>query len=251
MIPLVSSDRAFEQAANAFAAVQTPAYVRYTEKYFLESKTLRMSMRGTNRVVRRIADDASVVTHEPSMEVLLWHRHLVPPTFDVLSDFSMRGALSSSGNFSMWVEDVRPLHYNFTPRPGVDSVSIALQKYRTTFVDVATSDTYHIHLDSLNGATDISPRLFFKELYVNAATGFPTRAVLVGPDEREFDVRYSLVDGRPMIQSYVFAQTFSAGFGLVRARATIHIDYSDVTEDLTVDNRIFDVRPSSPAPPST
>ena len=248
MIPLISSDRAFEQAANAFAAVPTPAYVRYTEKYFLESKTLKIARRGTNQVIRKVANDASVVTYEPSMQVLLRSRHLISPTFDVLSDFGLRGTFSS-GNVAMWVENVRPLQYNLTPRPGVDSVSIALQKYRTAFVDDSSTDSYHIHLDSANGATDISPRLFFKELYIDAHSGFPTRAELVGPDEREFDVRYAVVAGRPMVQSYLFAQTFSTGFGLLRARVTLHIDYSDVVEDPTLDDSLF-VRPaSSPLPP--
>jgi len=161
MIPMTTSDRAFEQAANAFAATTQAQYVRYEEKIPIDSKTLRINQAFSESVVRRNSDDTSVVTFE-SGRFYRARRHLITPSFNVMSDFGLRGTFSSSGQFSMWVENVVPLKYNLTPRPGVGVVSVALQKYRTQFVDDVGPDQLHIHLDSANGETSILPRLFLK-----------------------------------------------------------------------------------------
>jgi len=247
MIPMMSSDRAFEQAANAFAAVTTPAYVSYTENVDLESKTLHLTVRATNAVVRRVSDDVSLVTYQSVNRTYRRERRLIPPTFNALSDFVLRGSFSSNGDLKLWVEQQTPLHYDLVPRPGIDSVSVSLQKYRTRYVDDAGPDTIHIHLDSANGETNILPRLFFKEVYIGAKSGFPERVEFVGPDQRNFDVHYTVSNGRPWLDSYLFAQTFSAGFGIVRARATLHMSYSGIEVPTGVNDAAFDP-PASPSP---
>jgi hypothetical protein len=187
---------------------------------------MRMAQSYSYAVVRRTADDVCYVTRRDGRKFPGEHRHLLPPTFDVLSDFVMRGSFHSDGVFSLYIESAKPLHYDLTPKPGVDSVSIA-------------GDSYHIHLDPANGETDISPRLFFKEVYIDAKSGLPTRVELVGPDERDFDIRYDLSSGEPVVASYLFAQTFTAGFGVVRARGTLHATYTSVTEVAPMDDAFF------------
>jgi len=243
---MISSDRAFELAANAFAAVTPAAYVRYDETYGIESKTMRMAQSYSYLTVGRTSDDVCFVTARSGRTFRGEHRHLLSPTFDVLSDFVMRGSFRGDGAFSLYIETMTPLHYDFTPKPGVDSVSIALHKYHTTFVDDTDAGSYHIHLDPLSGQSDISPRMFFKDVYVDAKSALPTRVELVGPDERDFDIRYDISSGRPLVASYLFAQTFTAGFGIVRARGTLHASYSNVTEVAPLDDAFF-VFPS-PAP---
>ena len=250
MIPMTTSDRAFEQAANAFAATTQAQYVRYEEKIPIDSKTLRINQAFSESVVRRNSDDTSVVTFE-SGRFYRARRHLITPSFNVMSDFGLRGTFSSSGQFSMWVENVVPLKYNLTPRPGVGVVSVALQKYRTQFVDDVGPDQLHIHLDSANGETSILPRLFFKDVYIDAKFGLPLRTELVGPDERDFDVRYEVASGKPVIRSFLFDQTFSTGLVLVRARATIQVESTHVLELSDQDDAIFNPTAATPNPTSS
>ena len=211
---MITADRAFEECANTFAAFAShpPPYVAYHEAVVLDSKALRINREYRDRVIRKSADGSVALRLDASPDHLyrgpggLVRRHSTP-----CQDFKVTGFLRGGGAFSMRIFDVEPLHYDLLPKPGIDTVAVALRRYRTRFVDDPGAPAWilHVHLDASGADTNITPRMFFKELYLDQRTMLPTRVEFVGPDERVFNVDYTVVDGQPMVKGFRFAQTLS------------------------------------------
>lgn len=232
LLATLSATAAFVTCANNMAAqaASPPAIVRYHELTHVTSKTLRVDRSKGLTLYRRATDGLIWYAFDDGDGKLATQTrpYMFSPTFDALSDFQMHGDARGDGSFRLWIDNVVPLTYKVT-NPGADLVVIALRRYTAQLVPSDDPNTLHVHLDTTSDDTNILPRLYFKDVYVDAGTMLAKRVELVGPDERQFSIDYSIVDGHPVVKSFTFGQTYSRLGGLVRVRMTLEGTYSDIS----------------------
>jgi hypothetical protein len=235
--------RAFELAANAAAQASqnVPAYISYDATSHLQSRSMHIDRTGHRHIVRRTSDGAVVISVPGTTRSATAKSFLVQPEFDALSDFKVFGKAASNGSVTMGVTDVHPLQYNLALPPNSGVLAVAVRKYKVEYAEQPSenSPTLHLTLTPDGNDTNILPRMFFHDVYIDAKTMLPTKVVLVGPNDRQFILDYQVVDGRWLVSHFVFEETFSNLLGLVRTHGLLESAFTNFSFSNTAPTNQF------------
>jgi hypothetical protein len=162
-------------------------------------------MRQQRDVIRsvqvRTKDDVAVIQDLPQGRNQLGHGFPVTPTFDALSYFTLSWRVGAHQEVSASVHDVTPMTYTDPSTSQADIVVTRLRAYRAQYApdssDASDAKT-HVTLEPLaffKNQYNPDTTFYFNDLYIDNASGLPSRVVLEGSDGKQFILDYGTVAG--------------------------------------------------------
>lgn len=236
---MIAADVAFRTAANAAAAAfaQAPPYIAYRTDATVDVPSLRRHQVISRAVESRTKDDYAVLQDLPRGKRQYAHSFPLIPTFDAISYFRLeynggqRNALS-------YVHMQQPITFT-DPRASskADVVVTSLKYYHASYARDSSDSLLHIVMDPLPSLTRGNDSDFYlKDVYVNPATGLPTRVHYSGP-ATEFTCDYATIENHWLVNHVVYSHTF---FG------PLHLGRVTFTVDSTNSGFSFPATPSDP-----
>ncbi len=255
----ISADLAFRQCANiAAAAVEAPPpYVAYDVRTKLAIPSMQRERQTDRSVVVRIATDTAILHDFPHGGSFVGTAYPITPVFDALSAFTLRWHIDIHGNLDAAVSGVQPLRYDLTPQPtSADVVVTRIYAYHASYAtdsSNAQAGTTHVVLKPYQFfASKAGGSLFFTDLYIDNATGLPSRVRLAGSDDKELVVDYADVQGHWLVGHLHYEETAVAPLHLARIHGVVDANYADFTFPPTApDPRLTAPPTPTPAPVPT
>jgi hypothetical protein len=233
---VISADVAFQEAANAAAAVyaQAPAWIEYRTTAHVEVKSMNRSRDVMRSVMARTRDDLAIMHDLPQGATRIGHAFPLLPTFDALSYFRLVGTGGPHNALDSYVTDVRPLTYTAAqPNPDVDAVVTNLRYYYPQYAPDSTDDPdgkTHIFLRPLQTLLRrYTGNLFFSEVYIDNQTHLPTRVVFTGFNDRAFVVDYLTVENHWLVAHAFYEETDYGPLHIGRVHFTIDATFDQFT----------------------
>ncbi len=190
----------------------------------------------------RTRDDTAVIQDLPKGRGQVGRGFPVTPVFDALSYFIFSWKVSSHQDVAASVHDVQPLQYDLNKRSEADVVVISLRTYKPQYAadsSEAPNGKTHLTLAPYQFVRDQSnpdTTFFFNDLYIDNATGLPTRVRFVGPN-KEFVVDYATIEGHWLVDHVHYEETL---------RGPMRIGRLHVIGDANYDEFSFPTTPPDP-----
>jgi hypothetical protein len=213
--PTLTPDLAFEHCANAAAAEyqRAPAFVTYRVATHARAPSVREHRDVYRAVMVRTRDDLAVIQDLPQGRNQLGHGFPVPPTFDALSYFTLSWRVGYHQEVSSYVHDVTPLVYTDPANNGeFDVIVTRLRAYKAQYApDSSEAPDGRTHLVLTPYQFIVSANsdetFYFNELYVDNATGLPSRVSYDGANGKKFVLDYGSVGGHWVLQHLHYEET--------------------------------------------
>jgi hypothetical protein len=242
---VITPDVAFQQAANAAAAVyeQAPPWITYRTTAHVEVKSLNRRTDVMRAVEARTRDDLAIMQDLPKGATRIGHAFPILPTFDALSYFRLVGTGGPHNALDSYVTDVRPLRFTAgnEANSGADVVVTNLKYYYAQYAPDSSDDPNgktHILLRPLQTLLrDYRGNLFFSELVIDNQTHLPSRVVFTGLNDRKFVVDYVMVQDHWVVNHAFYEET---------EYGPLHIGRIHFTVDATFDDFGFPQTPPDP-----
>jgi hypothetical protein len=229
---VVTPDVAFQQAANAAAAVyeQAPPWLTYRTTAHIEVKSMNRRADVMRDVKARTRDDLAIMQDLPQGATRVGHSFPLLPTFDALSYFRLVGSGGPHKALDSYVTDVKPLHYNGgVSTSGADVVVTNLKYYYAKYADDSTDDPNgktHITLRPLPTLLrNYSGNLFFNDLVIDNQTHLPVRVVFTGLNDRTFAVDYVMVQNHWLVNHAFYEETDYGPLHVGRVHFTVNATF--------------------------
>lgn len=231
---MITPDLAFQQAANAAAAVYAspPPYLTYHTVVHLDVPSLNKHRDVARSEVVRTQDGVAIMQDLPKGAERIGQAFPIIPTFDALSEFRVTYKMGAHDALDAHVENVRPLTYANVQSDAdvvVKSLRYYYPKYAPDSSD-APDGTTHITLTPLQTLLrNYTGDLFLADLYVNNATHLPSRVVYTGDHDRRFVVDYATVDGHWIVTHATWEETQYGPLHIGRVHGTADITFDSFT----------------------
>jgi len=189
--------------------------------------------RAVNRAVEvRTRDDLAVIQDLPQGRNQLGHGFPVTPTFDALSYFTLSWHVGYHQEISAYVHDVTPLTYTDPSATGeYDVVVTRLRAYKAEYAadsSDAPDGKTHIVLSPLQFVVDKAnpdTTFFFDDLYVDNATGLPSRVVFEGSSGKQFILDYEMAEGHLVVKHIHYEETLHGPLRIGALHVIADADY--------------------------
>ncbi len=236
---MLSPDLAFQHCANVAAAERsrTPPYITYRVATQVSAASAGRHREVLRAVSVRTNDDLAVIQDLPRGRNQLGHGFPITPAFDALSYFTLSWKIGAHFDVTSYVHDVTPLTYAQQGNTTADVVVFRLRQYRAQYASDssdATDGTTHITLEPYDfvkrAAVKPDSTFFLSDLYVDNATGLPSRVRYQGGDDIDFAVDYGTLEGHWLIDHAHYEETL---------RGPLRIGRLHVVADATYDHFEF------------
>jgi hypothetical protein len=184
----------------------------------------------------RTRDDLAVLQDLPRGKNQLSHGFPVIPTFDALSYFTLAWRVGAHTEVSAWVHDVQPMTYTDpAANKDADVVVTRLRSYKADYAsdssDAPTGKT-HITLEPFKFVTDknnADTTFYLADVFIDNATGLPSRVRFSGADEKEFVVDYGTIEGHWLVTHAHYEETLHGPLRVGRLHVSADAVYSEFT----------------------
>jgi hypothetical protein len=180
----------------------------------------------------RTRDDMAVIQDLPKGKNQISHGFPVTPTFDALSYFTLSWKVGAHQEVSAYVHDVTPLTYSAqTTNPDADVVVIRLRAYKAEYApdsSEAPNGTTHLTLDPFQFVKDrnnADTTFYYSDVFIDNASGLPSRVRFAGADEKEFVVDYGSVGGHWVVTHAHYEETLLAPLRIGRLHVSADAVY--------------------------
>jgi hypothetical protein len=187
-------------------------------------------------VVVRTRDDLAVLQDLPRGKNQLSHGFPLIPTFDALSYFTLSWKVGAHTEVSAYVHDVVPMTYSDPqPNPDADVVVTHLRAYKAQYASdssEAPNEKTHLVMDPFQFVKEhnnADTTFYFADVFIDNATGLPSRVRFAGADEKEFVVDYSTVEGHWVITHAHYEETLHGPLRVGRVHVSADAVYDKFT----------------------
>jgi hypothetical protein len=188
----------------------------------------------------RTRDDVAVVQDLPKGKNQISHGFPVTPTFDALSYFTLSWRVGAHQEVTAYVHDVTPMTFTDTgPNKDADVVVTRLRAYKAEYApDSSDAPNGKTHLtlapfQFVKERNNADTTFYYDEIYIDNASGLPTRVSFAGSDEKAFVVDYGSVDGHWMVTHAHYEETLVGPLRVGRLHVAADAVYDQFTFPLT------------------
>ncbi len=202
----------------------------------VSAKSLNRERDVIRSVQVRTQDDLAILQDLPKGKNQTGHAFPLIPTFDALSYFTLSWRVGAHTEVTSSVKVDQPMTYK-DPAPNADS-DVVVTRLRSYKAEFATDSS-----DAPDGKTHITlvPFEFVKEhnnadttfyladLFIDNASGLPSRVRFDGADDKEFVVDYGRVEGHWVVTHAHYEETLHGPLRLGRVHVSADAVYDDFT----------------------
>ena len=233
----LAPDIAFQHCANAAAAIvaKAPPFVTYRVMTHVSAPSLGKERDVDRSVMVRTRDDLAVIQDLPRGANVLGHGFPVTPSFDALSYFTLSWRVGAHTEVSASVHDVTPLTYPDADRSQSDVVVVRLRQYKAEYAtdsSDAPDGKTHITLvpfEFVKEHNNADTTFYLADLFIDNASGLPSRVRFDGADDKEFVVDYGRVEGHWVVTHAHYEETLHGPLRLGRVHVSADAVYDDFT----------------------
>ena len=224
---------------------QAPAFVTYHVATHVSAKSLNRERDVIRSVQVRTRDDLAVLQDLPKGKNQLAHAFPILPTFDALSYFELSWKVGAHTEFTAYVHGVQPLTYaDPQPNKDVDVVVTRLRDYKAEYApdssDAADGKTHltFAPFQFVKDRNNADTTFYFSDVFIDNASGLPTRVRFAGANDMEFVVDYSRVQGHWVVTHAHYEETLHGPLRLGR----LHVSADAVYDDFAFPDKAPDPR---------
>jgi hypothetical protein len=196
-------------------------------------------MRQQRDVVRsvqvRTKDDVAVIQDLPQGRNQLGHGFPVTPTFDALSYFTLSWRVGAHQDVTASVHDVTPMTYADPSASRADIVVTRLRSYRAQYApDSSDAPGAQTHvtlapLDFFKNQYNPDTTFYFNDLYIDNASGLPSRVILEGSEGKQFVLDYGSVEGHWVLTHIHYEEVLHGPLRVGRLHVIADVVYDKFT----------------------
>ena len=184
----------------------------------------------------RTRDDLAVLQDLPKGKNQIAHAFPVIPTFDALSYFTLSWKVGAHTEVTAYVHDVTPMTFSDpVANPDTDVVVTRLRNYKADYAadsSDAPDGKTHVTLDAFAFVKDrnnADTTFYLADLYIDNASGLPTRVRYAGADDKEFLVDYGREQGHWVVTHAHYEETLHGPLRVGRVHVSADAVYDDFT----------------------